>query len=315
MDNTYEFDFSKLNPEEQTDASFLHQIEALLETSTLPFTSVITHNGKKFVIGKTKGNRVSIEPLSENSSFLASRATYINLQRNFLTRIRGLNHNIRGPLSGIRSRVELLTRQLSKVTEPTPQNIQNIPNENLQFTLNKILNSADALQKQLTDFEQIFSWLDPEQEVKLILPGQVLETIRDFLITDLFVKRNIQILLSLRPPLRTVMIHPAVFVEPILQIIDNAVESIRPQGEGKIAISVTSSGSDCIVEIQNNGPQVDDRLFETALFDPGNGTFSNGPGMGLSFSKWLIEMAGGEITLLKNQKSDVVFYLRYPRRP
>ncbi|MCK5879853.1 MAG: HAMP domain-containing histidine kinase [Holophagae bacterium] len=299
-----------MNPTE-----ILRKAEEILENHPLPFTAVFMSEGKKFVLGRKGKQKVFIEPLVGISSLLSSRAMFTQLQKNTLTRVRGLNHNLRGPLSGIRSRLELLTRKLDESPETIQNDTVQIPASKIKDIFQKILQSADSLQKQLSDFEQVLSWLDPEQDTRILLPGQVLETIREYLLTDLFVKRNVQVILQPQPPVRSITIHPTLFVEPVLRILDNAVESLRVQNGGTIHITVSSSGSDCILEIRNDGPKLPEKILETSPYDPGVGSFNDGLGMGLSFSKWLIETSGGELTLLENEESGVNFRLRYPRRP
>ena len=315
MKNGYEFDLSKLEDKNMNPAEILRKAEEILENHPLPFTAVFMSEGKKFVLGRKEKQKVFIEPLVGISSLLSSRAMFTQLQKNTLTRVRGLNHNLRGPLSGIRSRLELLTRELDESPETIRNDTVQIPASKIKDIFQKILQSADSLQKQLSDFEQVLSWLDPEQDTRILLPGQVLETIREYLLTDLFVKRNVQVILQPQPPVRSITIHPTLFVEPVLRILDNAVESLRVQNGGTIHITVSSSGSDCILEIRNDGPKLPDEILETSPYDPGVGSFNDGLGMGLSFSKWLIETSGGELTLLENEESGVNFRLRYPRRP
>lgn len=315
MENCYEFEFSNFKEEDMNRAEILRRAKEILEKNPLPFTSVFMVEGRKFVLGRKEKQKVFIEPLMGISSLLSSRAMFTQLQKNNLIRVQGLNHNIRGPLSGIRSRLELLTREMEESPETIRNDTVQIPASKIKDIFQKILQSADSLQKQLADFEQVLSWLDPEQDTRILLPTQVLETIREYLITDLFVKRNIQIILQPQPPVRSITIHPTLFVEPILRIMDNAVESLRNQDGGTIHVTVSSSGSDCILEIRNDGPELSDEVLKTSPYEPGIGSFNNGLGMGLSFSKWLIETSGGELTLLQNEESGVSFRLRYPRRP
>lgn len=315
MGSDYEFDLTKLKEEDLNHTELLSKAKEILDTHHFPFTSVLIFGDRKFVLGRTGKQKVFIEPLTGISSLLSSRAMYTKLQKNTLTRVRGLNHNVRGPLSGIRSRLELLMRELDESPEVVQNDAVQIPASRFRDTFHKILQSADSLQKQLTDFEQVLSWLDPEQDVTILLPGQVLETIRQYMVTDLFVKRKIQIILQPQPPLRSITIHPTLFVEPVLRILDNAVESLRSQEGGTIHITASSSGSDCVLEIRNDGSMIPDEYLEKYLYDPGIGQFEDGLGMGLSFSKWLIELSGGDLTLLENRDSRVNFRLRYPRKP
>lgn len=315
MRKKYEFDLTKLSEKDPDRTELLDRAEKLVETQQFPFTALLSLNDRKYVLGMTEKWKIFIEPLTDISSLLASRAMFTQLQKNTLTHVRGLNHNVRGPLSGIRSRLELLSRELDSLPGAPQTDTDQIPTSRFKDTFQKILQSADKLQKQLTDFEQVLSWLDPEQDVKMLLPGQVLQTIHEYMITDLFVKRKIQIIILPQPPLRSITIHPTLFVEPILRVLDNAVESLRAQDGGTIHIAVSSSGSDCVIEIRNDGPKIPNEFLENSLYDPGVGKFSDGLGMGMSFSKLLIEISGGDLTLLENTDSRVNFRLRYPRKP
>ncbi|RLE18400.1 MAG: hypothetical protein DRJ14_03785 [Acidobacteria bacterium] len=315
METNYEFELSKIEEDDVNRSELLRKAQEFLDSHPLQFTAVLVVEGRKFVLGKRDKQHIFIEPLTGFSSLLFSRAMFTRLQKNSLTRIRGLNHNVRGPLSGIRSRLELLTRKMDESPATEQDNKVQVPASEIKQIFGKILQSADNLQKQITDFEQVLSWLNPEQDATLLLPVQVLETLREYLITDLFVKRNIQIVLQPQPPVRSISIHPTFFVEPVLRIIDNAVESLRTKGGGKIQITVSSSGSDCVVEIQNDGPRIPEKILDISPYEPGIGNFDDGVGMGLAFSKWLVDISGGEISILQNEDSCVNFRLRYPRRP
>ncbi|NOZ13559.1 MAG: HAMP domain-containing histidine kinase [Acidobacteria bacterium] len=316
MDKKYEFDLSRIDKSTVDPNELVRKAVETLNRYPQPFAATFTVNGKKFVIGGKRDKKILIDSLDGISSLLTSRSMLSQLQRNALTHIRGLNHNLRGSLSGIRSRLDLFTRELKGGNmKPAPENSTTVPVQKIEEVFGKLIHSADNLQKQLSDFEQVISWLDPEHDICMLLPNQVLETIIEYMITDLFVKKEVTISIQPQPPVRSVTIHPMLFVEPILHILENAVQSLRCRGGGNIRIMVSSSGSDCIVEIHNNGPRISEELLQPSLFEPGTGDFENGPGMGLAFSKWLTETAGGELSLLQNEDSNVAFRLRYPRRP
>ncbi len=315
MEKTYEFDLSKIDKSLVDITELTRKATEILNKYPLSFITTFTVNNRKFVIGKKGEKKAVIESLDGLTSFLSSRSMLSQLQKNTLTRIRGLNHNLRGPLSGIRSRLELLTRKLKENRKFHPENSIDTSLQKMDEVFGKLIESADNLQKQLSDFEQVISWLDPEQEISMLLPKQVIETILKYMITDLFVKREVEITLQPQPPVRSITIHPMLFVEPVLHILENAVTSLRSCKGGNIHIMVSSSGSDCIIEIHNNGPRIPEKLLQNFLFEPGIGTFETGPGMGLAFSKWLAETAGGDLSLLQNEDSNVAFRLRYPRRP
>ena len=173
--------------------------------------------------------------------------------------------------------------------------------------------SADSLENQLKTFEQVINWLDTSQPKTILMPLYTLNTIVAFLKTNLFVKRNVNIEITSTGQTRSLTIQPILFVEPILHVLDNAIDSIHADGKGgSIYVNVTFSDSHCTVDIENTGAPIPDDFRDTSPFNPGIGTSELGPGMGLAFSTWLIKNAGGEISFLHEQVDRVCIRLTFP---
>jgi two-component system sensor histidine kinase ChvG len=87
------------------------------------------------------------------------------------------------------------------------------------------------------------------------------------------------------------------------QIISNLIENARsfvPADGGLIAVRLRKDGSNCIVQVEDNGPGIEaeniDRIFERFYTDrPNSEDFGQNSGLGLSISRQIAEAHGGRL--------------------
>ena len=85
---------------------------------------------------------------------------------------------------------------------------------------------------------------------------------------------------------------------------------MKPEG----AVTVSAFGQDgvCVVRIADDGPGIPPRLAER-LFEPFvSSKSSDGSGLGLTISRELAALHGGELRLVPGDGSGAVFELRLP---
>ena len=89
-------------------------------------------------------------------------------------------------------------------------------------------------------------------------------------------------------------------VQVVLNLLLNAVQSIKPghRGENRVVVSTSAANDHVVVEVEDTGEGMDPHVLEHALDpffttkDPGAGT-----GLGLAISHSLVRAMGGELTL------------------
>jgi signal transduction histidine kinase len=100
----------------------------------------------------------------------------------------------------------------------------------------------------------------------------------------------------------------------------NARQAIEADGgrpaerRGKGAITVSAFGEDrlCVIRIADDGPGIPPRLAER-LFEPFvSSKSSDGSGLGLTISRELAALHGGELRLVPSNGDGAVFELRLP---
>ncbi|WP_394127346.1 nitrogen regulation protein NR(II) [Vibrio hepatarius] len=198
--------------------------------------------------------------------------------------VRGLAHEIKNPLGGLRGAAQLLERTL--------------PDPSLTEYTQIIIEQADRL-RALVD-----RLLGPQK------PGQkkqenlhlILEKVRQ--LVDLEANQSIEIERDYDPSLPEILMDAAQIEQALLNIVSNAGQILRAQDNGQITIRTRTvhqaniHGQRCKlaarIEIIDNGPGIPADLQDT-LFYPMVSGREGGTGLGLSIAQNLIDQHQGKI--------------------
>lgn len=194
--------------------------------------------------------------------------------------LRGLAHEIKNPLGGIRGAAQLLDRELNE--------------ESKEFT-RIIIREADRLQN-LVD-----RMLGPKNlPVKQLLNiHKVLEHIRQLLQAE---SKSIRFVADYDPSLPDIHADESMLIQALLNITRNAVAALH--GEGQITLRTRPRRNSSIrshiyplvaqIDIIDNGEGIPDDLAETLFFPMVTGR-ADGTGLGLSIAQSLIKQHNGLI--------------------
>lgn len=196
--------------------------------------------------------------------------------------IKGLAHEIKNPLGGLRGAAQLLSREISS--------------EQQEYTT-MIIDQADRL-TNLVD-----RLLGPNQLPQLSMQNihQVLETI--YQLTEFNNPKNIKIIRDYDPSIPEISFDQDKIQQAILNIVSNAAHAIDENGEiifkTRIATNQTIGGKLIKLSVQisiiDNGPGIPLKLQDT-LFYPMVSGRDNGTGLGLSISQTLINQHQGKLS-------------------
>lgn len=197
--------------------------------------------------------------------------------------VRGLAHEIKNPLGGLRGAAQLLSRKL--------------PNNELQDYTQIIIEQADRL-RNLVD-----RLLGPQQRLQQTKQNIHRSIERIYTLLCLEKPQNIEILRDYDPSLPD-LIHDSEQIEQvILNIIRNALQAIG-YNIGTIiirtrtAFQITLHGQRyrlCArIDIEDNGPGVPMHLQDT-LFYPMVSGYEGGTGIGLSIARNIVDQHHGKI--------------------
>ncbi|CCZ39888.1 putative uncharacterized protein [Bacteroides fragilis CAG:558] len=92
----------------------------------------------------------------------------------------------------------------------------------------------------------------------------------------------------------------------VINLLKNAIQAIGTQARGKIEISARCNDSEeVLIEIKNNGPVIPPEIADH-IFIPFFTTKEGGSGIGLSISRQIMRLSGGNITLLPGKETKFV---------
>lgn len=196
--------------------------------------------------------------------------------------IRGLAHEIKNPLGGLRGAAQLLTNELTE--------------EQQEYT-SMIIEQADRL-RNLVD-----RLLGPNQlpNFEKLNIHVVLEKIRQLVSYDN--PKEINIIRDYDPSIPDIAFDEDKLQQAILNIVNNAVQAIDEGSsitlKTRVASNQTINGKrirlTALISITDNGPGIPESIQDT-LFYPMVSGRSNGTGLGLSISQTLVHQHKGKLT-------------------
>ncbi len=259
----------------------------------------ITDSDVTFVVdGKPLMLEVTVSPISwEKELMLLVEMRKIGQQRRLTQElnqhaqqqaakllVRGLAHEIKNPLGGLRGAAQLLERTL--------------PDESLTEYTQIIIEQADRL-RSLVD-----RLLGPQKpgKKKPVNLHLLIEKVRQ--LVELDIGKSVVIERDYDPSLPDILMDPDQIEQALLNIVSNAAEILSKQEHGEIRIRTRTvhqaniHGQRCKlaarIEIIDNGPGIPSELQDT-LFYPMVSGREGGTGLGLSIAQNLIDQHNGKI--------------------
>jgi two-component system nitrogen regulation sensor histidine kinase GlnL len=203
-------------------------------------------------------------------------------QQTLRSLVRGLAHEIKNPLGGLRGAAQLLEREL--------------PNEGLKEYTQIIIGEADRLQNLVNRM------LGPNSvpNKKPLNIHQVLEHVRQLVRVE--APEGIAIISNYDPSIPEIMADRDQLIQAILNIVRNAVQAIGTTGEiilrtralRQFTIGHRRHKLVVRVDIIDNGPGIPEEMMETIFFPMVTGR-AEGTGLGLSIAQSLVNQHGGLI--------------------
>jgi len=213
--------------------------------------------------------------------------------------LRGLAHEIKNPLGGLRGAAQLLEKQLNS--------------EELKEYTGVIINEADRLQKLVNRI------LGPSKMPNLsdVNIHEVLEHVRSLVLAE--APEGVHIQRDYDPSIPDVKMDADQLFQAILNIVRNAIEAFA-EGKGEITLrtrvirkyTIGEKQHDLVVRIEiiDNGPGIPEDIRERIFF-PMVSARAEGTGLGLSIAQSLIQQRNGIIEC-QSEAGHTVFAIYIP---
>lgn len=212
--------------------------------------------------------------------------------------LRGLAHEIKNPLGGLRGAAQLLEKQLES--------------DDLKEYTSVIINEADRLQKLVNRI------LGPSKMPKLMSVNihEVLEHVRSLVLAE--APQGIHIQRDYDPSIPEVKVDRDQLIQALLNIVRNAIEALQDEGEIRLRTRVVRKFTigqkqhDLVarIEIMDNGPGIPEEIRERIFF-PMVSSRVEGTGLGLAIAQSLIQQHHGIIEC-QSEPGHTVFAVYIP---
>ncbi|MHB8534760.1 MAG: nitrogen regulation protein NR(II) [Sulfuricaulis sp.] len=269
-------------------------------TETLKSRHPFTARGVRLKLPGARGITVdcTVSPLSDNDSpetallveltqvdrlmRLARDESMLDRQAANRAVMRGLAHEIKNPLGGLRGAAQLLEREL--------------PNKELREYTRIIIHEADRLRKLV---DRMMGPHQPLQKQPVNI-HEILEHVRQLILVEVPVGLTID--REYDPSIPEFEGEPEQIIQAVLNIVRNATEAMQQQGMIRLRTSIERSltiGQKrhrlvLRVDIEDSGPGIPEEIQEH-IFYPMVTATPGGTGLGLSIAQDILAKHGGLI--------------------
>ncbi|APZ41923.1 nitrogen regulation protein NR(II) [Acidihalobacter ferrooxydans] len=212
--------------------------------------------------------------------------------------LRGLAHEIKNPLSGLRGAAQLLERELDS--------------EDLREYTRIIISEADRL-RALVD-----RMLGPNSRPRLTLVNvhEILDRVCQLVLIE--PSAGVALSKDYDPSIPELRLDRDMIIQAVLNIVQNALHALEGHGEiqlrTRIARNYNIGGVRhrliAVIEVHDNGPGVPENLLDR-IFYPMVSGHADGTGLGLAISQSLVTQHGGLIEC-QSRPGHTIFTLLLP---
>lgn len=205
----------------------------------------------------------------------------------------GMAHEIRNPLGSIKGGIEIIEEGIDEHSKKY---------EFIQIIKKEI----NRLDRKISDFLKYAKPASPERR-KNNINNLVTSVIS--LVEKRAEQENISIDTKLADKLPDILIDSDQIRQALLNIVLNAIQSIK--GEGLITIYTGRGDNFLNISVSDNGSGIASENIDR-LFDPFFTTKDDGTGLGLSITFQIIKAHGGEIEVKQNENRGSTFNIKLP---
>jgi signal transduction histidine kinase len=211
----------------------------------------------------------------------------------------GAAHEIRNPLTSIRSSIQFLKRKLSDLTD-------------IEMA-NDLISEVDRI-NEIIEGMLSFAKPQPLKKENTQLKTILIQTVQ--LVSNTARKKEIDISLNYQCEHEDIFADPGQLKQLFLNIIMNSIQAIE-NVPGKIDVNVIFSegknkNKPCyLIEIIDNGQGISNENIDK-IFDPFYTTKTEGTGLGLSISYGIINQHGGDIEFFSDPGKGTKVKIRIP---
>ena len=227
----------------------------------------------------TATSRDEVGELATAFNRMAAELAEVDAQRRRL--VADVSHELRTPLTALQALLENLA---DGVAEPDPQALEAAVAQTRRL---------GRLVQQLLDLSRLEAGEIPLHRERVPLAGFLDDVVR-----EVALQRATPVTVVVDPPGLAVDADPERLHQVVVNLLDNAAR----HAVAEVRVTASADGHDVRVEVLDDGPGVApedrERVFERfTRTDAARAARDGGSGLGLSITRWLVELHGGSVTL------------------
>lgn len=191
------------------------------------------------------------------------------------------------------------------------------PEELTEATVRKTIRGLDTIRDQgqtlmqLTDSYRRFASLQAPVPKPFSLTNQ-LQNLQLLFQTDLQ-RQGVSLSVDLFQPDITIEADEQMLSQVLINLLKNAMQSLEGQPDAHIRLQVGRKENELLITVSDNGPGIPTNLLDD-IFVPFFTTKQKGTGIGLSLSRQIIRMHGGDLKVTSGPYTETCFAIRLPMR-
>lgn len=180
--------------------------------------------------------------------------------------------------------------------------------------IHKTIRGLDTIKNQgqilmnFTDSYRRLSYLQPPVPKNFSL-SHLIQSMQSLFHADLE-RQQIVLTTDLFQPEIDLFADEELLSQVFINLLKNAMQALNSEANGKIGIQVSKQGA-TIIHITDNGPGIPHEILED-IFIPFFTTKSSGTGIGLSLSRQIIRMHGGDLVVCSQPYNETRFTITLP---
>ena len=218
--------------------------------------------------------------------------------------IRVLNHELMNSLTPIRTLTHAIDRSLEKLN-PEGKDMQII--EDIRENSRLIAKRSASM----TDFVNRYREITRIQKIsrEKLAVASMLQEVKTLFQKE-FSDQGIACSLDVAPPDLEMDGDENMLKQVMINLVKNSLDALKNKKEGSIGLSAIRSDQQLTISVKDNGPGIPSEFMED-IFTPFFSTREDGSGIGLSFSKQIVRLHGGTISIQSESGKGTMVSLRF----
>lgn len=221
--------------------------------------------------------------------------------------IRILTHEIMNSVTPISSLTETMQSMLENKNgnQKTVEELNDETITDIRFSLNTIQKRSEGLLNFVDTYRKLTKVPKPVMEA-VDVKELLLST--ENLMHDQLSKHDIAMEINVNIPNALVRMDRTLIEQVLINLITNSIHALEGRPNPNITINASQDGSSTVIEVRDNGKGIHEKELKE-IFIPFFSTKKEGSGIGLSLSKQIISLHGGNIKVKSKAGEGTSFYL------